>query len=219
MTSYSRSGFIRPAAVALLALASLAGVSSGAPRAVAAPAPPRTETATFSGGCFWSMNAIFERLKGVASVTAGFSGGDVASPSYERVCTGSTGHAETVQIAYDPAVISYRDLVRVFFTFHDPTTPNQQGADVGTQYRSVIFWHTPEQRAAAMQTIAALTSQHAFRAPIVTQVLPYKQFYPAEDYHQGYYDRNAELPYCRLVIAPKLAKLHKLYADRLKPAM
>ncbi len=185
----------------------------------AAPAAHRTETATFSGGCFWSMNAIFERLKGVEKATAGFSGGSVPDPSYERVCTGTTGHAETVQITFDPTVISYRDLLRVFFALHDPTTLNRQGADVGTQYRSVIFWHTPEQRAQVEQTLAELKQKRVFRAPIVTQVLPYKEFYLAEGYHQGYYDKNSELPYCRMVIAPKVAKLHKLFGDRLKPSM
>ena len=182
----------------------------------ATPPAGASETATFSGGCFWSMNAIFERLKGVQTVTAGFSGGSVSRPSYERVCTGTTGHAETVQITFDPAVISYRDLLRVFFAFHDPTTPNRQGADVGTQYRSAIFYHSPEQRVAIEQTIADLKAKRVFKAPIVTQVLPYKEFFPAEDYHQGYYDKHAGLPYCQFVIAPKVAKLHKLYRDRLK---
>lgn len=188
--------------------------------AVAAPAPARrSETATFAGGCFWSMNAIFERLKGVQGVTAGFAGGGVASPSYERVCTGTTGHAESVQITFDPAVISYRDLLGVFFAFHDPTTLNRQGADVGTQYRSVVFWHSPEQRAAALETIAKLEKQHVFRDKIVTQVEPYQKFYAAEAYHQAYYDKNSDQGYCQVVIAPKLAKLRKHYADRLKPSL
>jgi len=198
----------------------LLGLCLGAPRARAATAAaPRTEIATFSGGCFWSMNAIFERLKGVRHVTAGFSGGTLPSPSYERVCTGTTGHAETVQIEFDPTVISYGDLLHVFFSLHDPTTPNRQGADVGEQYRSVIFWHTPEQRTAATRVIAELTRAHAFKAPIVTQLSPYKEFYAAEAYHQDYYTRHPDLPYNRFVIAPKLAKLHKLYAERLKPGM
>jgi peptide-methionine (S)-S-oxide reductase len=203
-----------------LLLATSASVSSK-PTSQAPPSSstPRTETATFSGGCFWSMNAIFERLKGVQTVTAGFSGGVIPNPSYETVCTGMTGHAETVQITFDPATISYRDLLHVFFAFHDPTTPNRQGADVGTQYRSVIFWHTPEQRNTATQTIADLKAKHVYASPIVTQVVPFKQFYPAEDYHQAYYDKNSELPYCRIVIAPKLDKLRKSYGDRLKTSM
>ena len=176
-----------------------------------------TETATFSGGCFWSMTAIFERLRGVEHVTAGFSGGSVPHPSYERVCTGTTGHAETVQIEFDPTVVSYRDLLRIFFEFHDPTTLNRQGADVGEQYRSVIFWHTHDQEAAAKQTIAELEARHTYRAPIVTQLLPYRTFYPAEDYHQAYFDKHGDESYVRFVIAPKVAKLQKLHADQLKP--
>ena len=178
-----------------------------------------TETATFSGGCFWSMTAIFERLRGVEHVTAGFSGGSVPHPSYERVCTGTTGHAEAVQIEFDPTVISYRDLLRIFFEFHDPTTLNRQGADVGEQYRSVIFWQTHDQEAAARQTIAELETRHTYRAAIVTQLLPYRTFYPAEDYHQAYFDKHGDEPYVRFVIAPKVAKLHKLHADQLKPSM
>jgi len=198
----------------------LGATQPGSSGTVAPPATKaRTETATFSGGCFWSMNAIFERLKGVETVTAGFSGGGVPNPSYEVVCTGMTGHAETVQIAFNPATITYRDLLNVFFAFHVPTTLNRQGADVGTQYRSVIFWHTPEQRDAATQVIAELKAKHAFKSTIVTQVVPYKQFYPAEGYHQAYYDKNSDLPYCRMVIAPKLDKLRKTYPDRLKAAM
>jgi peptide-methionine (S)-S-oxide reductase len=165
------------------------------------------------------MNAIFERLKGVQAVTAGFSGGDVARPSYERVCTGTTGHAESVQITFDPAVISYRDLLGVFFAFHDPTTLDRQGADVGTQYRSVIFWHTPEQRTAALETIASLEKQRAFHDKIVTRVERYQAFYPAEAYHQAYYDKNPDRGYCQVVIAPKLAKLREHYAQKLKPSM
>jgi peptide-methionine (S)-S-oxide reductase len=210
--------FLRYVTTLLLPL--MASPASSAPPAGAArSANHRTETATFAGGCFWSMNAIFERLQGVERVTAGFSGGTVSSPSYERVCTGTTGHAESVQITFDPAVISYRDLLNVFFAFHDPTTLNRQGADEGPQYRSAVFWHTPEQRDQVTKTIAELTARHTFNAPIVTQVLSYKEFFPAEAYHQGYYDRHSVLPYCQLVIAPKVAKLRKLYRDRLKPSM
>ena len=199
----------------------LVGTNGGqAAEASAAANPTRaTETATFSGGCFWSMNAIFERLKGVDHVTAGFSGGSVPNPSYERVSTGTTGHAETVQITFDPTVISYRDLLGVFFAFHDPTTPNQQGADVGEQYRSAIFWHSPAQEAAAKGMIAELGASHTFGRPIVTQVLPYQAFYPAGEHHQAYYDKNMSLPYCQIVIAPKVKKLHKLYGNRLNRAM
>ena len=200
-------------------LAAQAAFAAGAPRSPAAAPVHASETATFSGGCFWSMNAIFERLKGVQTVTSGFSGGSVTSPSYEEVCTGTTGHAETVEITFDPAVISYRDLLNVFFAFHDPTTPNRQGADSGTQYRSAIFWHSPAQRAAATAVIADLTRRHVYGGAIVTQVLPYKAFYPAEGYHQAYYDKNKVQPYCQFVIAPKVAKLKKLYGDRLKPSM
>lgn len=177
----------------------------------------RTEMATFGAGCFWSTQAIFERLKGVESVTAGFSGGSVVDPTYEQVCAGATGHAEVVQVVFDPAVLAYRDLLSVFFDLHDPTTPDRQGADVGEQYRSVIFWHTPEQKAAAAQAIAGLTARKAFRAPIVTQVVPFAAFYPAEDHHQGYYDRNARGSYCSVVIGPKLERLRKHHGGKLKP--
>ncbi len=204
-------------ALAIIATMLVAPAALAAPAASRAPsAPHSTETATFAGGCFWSMNAIFERLEGVQSVTAGFSGGDVRAPSYERVCSGTTGHAESVDIVFDPGVISFRDLVRVFFAFHDPTTPNRQGADEGTQYRSAIFWHSPAQRAAATETIAELTRRHAYPDPIVTEVRPFKAFYAAEGYHQAYYDKHTMLPYCQFVIAPKVSKLEKLYRDRLK---
>ena len=206
------------ATMVLLTAALIAARPGAAGTASAVPPMTRpTETATFSGGCFWSMTAIFERLRGVEHVTAGFSGGRVPHPSYERVCTGTTGHAETVQIEFDPTVVSYRDLLRIFFEFHDPTTPNRQGADVGEQYRSVIFWHTHDQEVAARQTIAELEARQTYRAPIVTQVLPFKTFYPAEDYHQAYFDKHGDEPYVRFVIAPKVAKLQKLHAGELKP--
>lgn len=177
----------------------------------------RTETAVLAGGCFWCLEAIFEDLKGVERVESGYSGGTVPHPTYEQVCTGKTGHAESVRITFDPAVLSYRDLLLLFFAFHDPTTMNRQGPDEGTQYRSAIFWRGAEQKVTAEQVIAELTRQKAFAAPIVTQVAPLGDFYPAEDYHQGYYDRNSGQPYCRAVISPKLAKLRKMYAERLKP--
>lgn len=203
------------------AIAAIVSTSFAAAEKPAAPAAPphATQTATFAGGCFWSMNAIFERLKGVDHVTAGFSGGTVARPSYERVCTGTTGHAESVQITYDPTVISYRDLLNVFFTLHDPTSVNRQGADVGTQYRSAIFYHSPAQHDTVLQTIAELEKRHAYASKIVTELMPYQQFYPAEDYHQGYYDKNSSLPYCQIVIAPKLSKLRKHFPEMVKRAM
>jgi peptide-methionine (S)-S-oxide reductase len=178
----------------------------------------RAETATLAGGCFWCMEAVFERLAGVGRVVSGYSGGSMRNPTYEQVSTGTTGHAESVQITFDPAVLSYRDLLRIFFAFHDPTTLNRQGADVGSQYRSAIFWHDPEQRAVAEQVIAELEQERVFDGSIVTEVAPYTGFYPAAGYHQGYYDKNPDQAYCRIVISPKVSKLREHYADRLKPA-
>ncbi len=177
----------------------------------------RTEIATLAGGCFWCMDAVFERLRGVERVVSGYAGGTTRNPTYEQVSSGATGHAESVQITFDPSVVSYRDLLRVFFAFHDPTTLDRQGADLGTQYRSAIFWHDPGQRAVAEQVVAELEKEHVFNRPIVTQVVPYSGFYPAEGYHQGYFDKNPDQAYCQIVISPKVAKLRKLYADRLKP--
>ena len=176
----------------------------------------RTETATLAGGCFWCLEAVFEQLKGVERVVSGYSGGSGPDPTYDRVSTGATGHAECVQVTFDPAVLPYRDLLRIFFAFHDPTTLNRQGPDVGTQYRSAIFCRDAGQQAIARQVIAELTKDAVFDAPIVTEVVPLGSFTPAETYHQGYYDRNRAQPYCRVVIAPKVAKLRKLYAERLK---
>jgi peptide-methionine (S)-S-oxide reductase len=176
----------------------------------------RSETATLAGGCFWCLEAVFERLKGVERVVSGYSGGSLPDPTYDQVSTGATGHAECLQVTFDPAVLSYRDLLQVFFAFHDPTTADRQGPDVGTQYRSAVFWHDPAQQATARQVIAELTKDGVFGAPIVTEVVPFETFTAAEDYHQGYYDRNQAQPYCRAVIAPKVAKLRRLYADRLK---
>ena len=175
-----------------------------------------TETATLAGGCFWCLEAIFEQLEGVERVVSGYAGGDAAHPTYKAVCTGSTGHAEVVQITFDPSRITYRDLLEIFFAFHDPTTPDRQGHDVGTQYRSAIFHHSPEQKAIAEQVIAELTEEDVFRDPIVTQVAPLEAFYPAETYHQGYYRANSEHPYCRATISPKVSKLRSKYAVRLK---
>lgn len=174
------------------------------------------EQATFAGGCFWCVEAVFERLKGVERVVSGYTGGTVPSPTYEQVCGGSTGHAEVIQPTFDPAVISYRELLNLFFAFHDPTTLNRQGADSGTQYRSAIFTHSPAQAEIARATIAELTREHVFDDPIVTEVRPLEEFYPAETYHQGYFDRNQRQPYCMAVISPKVSKLRAKYATLLK---
>jgi peptide-methionine (S)-S-oxide reductase len=174
------------------------------------------ETATLAGGCFWCLEAVFLELRGVEKVQSGYAGGTVANPTYEQVCTGATGHAEVVQVTFDPAVLPYEDLLRIFFTIHDPTTPNRQGADVGTQYRSAIFYHTAEQRGAAEAVIADLEAQHVWDGKLVTQVVPFGTFYPAEEYHRDYYRRNPDQGYCRIVIAPKVAKVRKAYFEKLK---
>ena len=177
---------------------------------------PQHEVATLAGGCFWCLEAAFAQLKGVERVESGYSGGHVPSPSYEDVCTGTTGHAEVVQITFDPQILPFRDLLHVFFTIHDPTTPDRQGGDVGTQYRSAIFYHTPEQKAEAERVIAELEAEKVWDDPIVTQVTPLEKVYPAEEYHRDYYRRNPDQGYCRAVIAPKVAKVRKLYLDKLK---
>jgi peptide-methionine (S)-S-oxide reductase len=176
----------------------------------------KRQTATFAGGCFWCLEAVFEQLEGVERVVSGYAGGVIGAPTYEQVCSGRTGHAEVVQVTFDPEVIDYRDLLEIFFAFHDPTTMNAQGNDVGTQYRSAIFYETPEQKAEAEQVIAALASDSVFSAPIVTEVSPLTAFHPAESYHQGYYRQNTEQPYCRATITPKVTKLRQKYAARLK---
>jgi peptide-methionine (S)-S-oxide reductase len=167
----------------------------------------KIESATLGGGCFWCMEAVFERLPGVKSVTSGFAGGHTANPTYEQVCTGTTGHAEVTQIEFDPAKISYEKLLDVFWQAHDPTTLNRQGADEGTQYRSVILYHSETQKLAAEKSKAG--AQTNFKHPIVTEIVPFVKFYKAEGYHQEYYDNNSNAPYCRVVIAPKLEKLEK----------
>jgi peptide-methionine (S)-S-oxide reductase len=172
--------------------------------------------ATLAGGCFWCLEAVYDDLKGVISVESGYAGGSVPNPSYELVCTGKTGHAEAVRITFDPAAISYKDLLDVFFSIHDPTTLNRQGADVGTQYRSAIFYHSPEQKAEAEQVIAEITNAHLWPKPLVTEVTPLSNFYQAEDYHQEYFRRNPSQGYCRAVIAPKVAKFRQHYLERLK---
>ena len=174
------------------------------------------QVATLAGGCFWCLEAVYDELKGVVSVESGYSGGKTPQPSYEQVCTGLTGHAESVRISFDPQVISYQDLLKVFFTIHDPTTKDRQGADVGSQYRSAIFYHTPEQKAAAEQVVADLSSQHLWSDPIVTEITPFEQFYLAEDYHQEYFKKNPFQGYCRAVVAPKVAKFRQHFLEMLK---
>ncbi|HTO73952.1 MAG TPA: peptide-methionine (S)-S-oxide reductase MsrA [Gemmatimonadales bacterium] len=175
-----------------------------------------TELATLAGGCFWCLEAAFQQLKGVIKVRSGYAGGRVANPTYEQVCSGTTGHAEVVQIEFDPAQIDYADLLGVFFTIHDPTTLNRQGADAGTQYRSAIFYHSAAQKAQAEAAIVELDAADLWGAPIVTQLLPLDHFYPAEAYHQDYFLRNPNQPYCAAVVAPKVAKVRKHFFERLK---
>jgi peptide-methionine (S)-S-oxide reductase len=176
----------------------------------------RTETATLAGGCFWCIEAAFERLQGVVSVFPGYTGGQAPHPSYRDVCNGTSGHAEAVQITFDPGIISFRELLEVFFTIHDPTTLNYQGADYGTQYRSAIFYHSPQQKQEAERIIGELTASGVWAQPIVTEVKPMTEFYPAEEYHHGYYRQNPEQGYCQVVIAPKLDKFRRKFAARLK---
>jgi len=177
---------------------------------------PAWETATLAGGCFWCLEAVYAELEGVNSAISGYVGGRTSKPSYRQVCDGDTGHAEAVQIKFDPTVVSYRDILEIFFVIHDPTTLNRQGNDVGTQYRSAIFTHSPEQKAAARRIIEELTAEQAFDDAIVTEIVPAGAFWPAEDYHQEYFKRNAHEPYCQVVVAPKLAKFRKTFAERLK---
>src|SRR6476620_9420344 len=175
----------------------------------------QTEVATLAGGCFWCLDSIFRDLNGVEKVESGYAGGQYPNPSYQDVCSGRTGHAEVVQVTFDPSVISFRDLLGVFFTIHDPTTQDRQGADVGTQYRSVVLYHSDEQRDETKAVIDELTREQVWDDPIVTQVVPLTTFYSAEEYHQDYYSSNAAQPYCQIVIAPKVAKFRKKYLDRL----
>jgi peptide-methionine (S)-S-oxide reductase len=177
--------------------------------------PKNMETATFGGGCFWCLEAVFAELRGVSRVESGYAGGNVDRPTYQQVCAGETGHAEVVQVDFDPRVISYRDLIDVFFTIHDPTTRNRQGADVGTQYRSIVVYHSPEQKATAEAAIAELEEAGVWKH-IVTEVVPLDTFWPAEAYHRDYYRRNPDQSYCRVVIAPKVGKLRKHHLDKLR---
>jgi peptide-methionine (S)-S-oxide reductase len=182
------------------------------------PQPAGYEVATLAGGCFWCLEAVFSELKGVISVQSGYTGGHLPDPTYEQVCRGESGHAEAVRIVFDPAGVSYRELLEVFFAIHDPTTLNRQGNDVGPQYRSAIFYHSPRQKAIAQETIARLDAAGLWQHPIVTEVAPAGAFYPAEDYHQRYFERNPFQPYCELVIAPKVRKLHQYFPQRVKRA-
>ena len=175
-----------------------------------------TEIATFGSGCFWCVEAIFQDIKGVELVVSGYSGGRIPDPTYKEVCSGLTGHAEVCQITYNPAEIRYKELLEIFWQTHDPTTLNQQGADVGTQYRSVIFYHNDEQKALAEKYKKELDASGAFHAPIVTEISPFNEFYVAEDYHQDYYNQNSNQGYCRIVIKPKLEKFKKVFQEKLK---
>lgn len=174
------------------------------------------ELATLAGGCFWCLDAVYRQLAGVISVVSGYSGGNIPNPSYELVCSDTTGHAEVLQITFDPKVVSFRELLEVFFTVHDPTTLNRQGADVGRQYRSAIFYHTPEQKAVAEQVIASMEAEGVWPNPIVTEVTPFTVFYPAEAYHQDYFTNNPNQGYCRIIIAPKVAKFRHKFLEKLK---
>jgi peptide-methionine (S)-S-oxide reductase len=177
-----------------------------------------TTTATLGGGCFWCLDAVFRELEGVHGVVSGYAGGRVPNPTYREVCSGRTGHAEVVQVTFDPAILSYADLLRLFFTFHDPTTLNRQGADVGTQYRSVIYYHDESQREQAEAVMRELAESNVWGAPLVTELVPLATFYPAEDYHQDYFRNNPEQPYCQAVVAPKVGKLRKHFYERLRKA-
>ncbi len=173
---------------------------------------------TLGGGCFWCLEAVYTELQGVVKLVSGYAGGTLANPSYQQVCSGNTGHAEVVQVTFDPEVVTFQEILGVFFSIHDPTTLNRQGADVGTQYRSVIFYENEAQKEAAEQFIAEITAEQIFPAPIVTELSPLDIFYEAEDYHQDYYQYNSQQPYCRAVITPKVAKFRKAYAQKLKSA-
>jgi peptide-methionine (S)-S-oxide reductase len=179
----------------------------------------KTDTATFATGCFWCTEAVFQELKGVYKATSGYSGGHVANPSYEAVCTGTTGHAECLQIIYDPTVISFKDLLEVFWEAHDPTTLNRQGNDEGTQYRSAIFYHNDEQKKEAEHYKAELDKSGAYSNPIVTEITPFSKFYAAENYHQNYYNTHGSQPYCSMVIRPKVEKFEKVFKDKLKKSV
>jgi len=174
------------------------------------------EVATLAGGCFWCIEAVFQQVDGVENVISGYTGGATVNPTYEQVCTGKTGHAEAVQVSFNPYKISYREILEIFFSVHDPTTPNRQGADVGTQYRSAIFYHNAQQKDVAEELIGELNKAHLWKKPIVTQIIPLDLFYPSEDYHREYFSRHPEQAYCQMVISPKVSKFRKQWAKRLK---
>jgi len=174
------------------------------------------EVATVAGGCFWCIEAVFREVEGVESVVSGYTGGTTANPTYQQVCSDKTGHAEAVQVVFDPTKISYREILEIFFSVHDPTTLNRQGADMGTQYRSAIFYHNEQQKASAEQLIEELDKAHLWKKPIVTQIVPLDKFYPAEDYHREYFSQHPEQAYCQVVISPKVNKFRKQWAKRLK---
>ena len=174
------------------------------------------EVATLAGGCFWCIEAVFREVDGVESVASGYTGGTTANPTYQQVCTGKTGHAEAVQVSFNTSKISYREILEIFFSIHDPTTLNKQGADMGTQYRSVIFYHNNHQKTVAEEVITELDKSHQWQKPIVTQIVPLDKFYPAEDYHQEYLSRHPEQAYCQIVVSPKVNKFRKQWAKRLK---
>jgi peptide-methionine (S)-S-oxide reductase len=176
------------------------------------------ETATLAAGCFWCVEAVFDDLKGVQEVVSGYSGGHTENPSYRQVCDGDTGHAEVAEIKFDPSVISFKDVLRVFFSVHDPTTLNRQGNDIGTQYRSAIFYHNDDQKRDAEEVIKEITDEGVYDEPIVTEVVPFEKFWPAEDYHQEYFANNPNQPYCQAVVSPKVRKFRQKFADRLKSA-
>jgi peptide-methionine (S)-S-oxide reductase len=217
MPSKRLIGGVLLAAVLVIGIRAMSDLSSSqaAPRD---ESPAKLETATFGAGCFWCVEAVFERLKGVRKVTSGYSGGHVKNPTYKQVCTGETGHAEAVQVTFDPARITFAELLEVFWGTHDPTTLNRQGADSGTQYRSAIFYHNDQQRRLAEEYKQKLNAAGALNGPIVTEIVPFREFFPAENYHQDYYRLNGRQPYCRVVIRPKIDKLKKVFADKLKTA-
>jgi len=176
------------------------------------------ETATLGAGCFWCVEAVFDDLKGVEDVVSGYSGGQTENPTYRQVCDGTTGHAEVAEIRFDPSVISFKDILRVFFSVHDPTTMNRQGADIGTQYRSAIFYHNDDQKRDAEEVVKEITDEAVYDQPIVTEIVPLEKFWPAEDYHQEYFANNPNVPYCAAVVSPKVKKFRQKFSDRLKSA-
>ena len=217
------SNFVKITLVLIFSFALLAGCKESKPETqtngknkMENESNANLEKATFGEGCFWCSEAIFKRVKGVKSVVVGYAGGTDANPSYEEVCTGRTGHAEVSQITFDPKEVSYDELLKIFWKTHDPTTLNKQGADVGTQYRSVIFYHSEEQKEKAEHYKEELNKSGAYSNPIVTQIVPFKNFYKAEDYHQDYFEKNPTQGYCSFVIAPKVEKFEKVFKDKLK---